>query len=225
MPMTETIMFVDDEENILHALRRVFRKENYEVVTCLSAEQALEVLQTKDVQVLISDQLMPGMKGTELLKVVKEKYPMTIRIIFSGHSDMEDIIKALEEGEIYCFLKKPGELTSLVEIVNRAIEQSRLIRKVHEMLEQLQQKSSDARNYSFKTTHGNGVIRVELNGNLHILSPEQVSRICGVLMNCADDSPDLGIIGGVLGRQNGRITLLADLKSGFQLAFEMPTER
>lgn len=223
--MTETIMFVDDEENILNALRRVFRRESYEVITCLSAEQALEVLETRDVQVLISDQLMPGMKGTELLKVVKEKYPSTIRIIFSGHSDMEDIIRALKDGEIYCFLKKPGELTSLVEIVNRAVEQSRLIKKVREMLKQLQSRSQDAKNYSFKTSHENGMIRVELNGNLHILSSEQVSKICSVLINCTDDSSELGIIGGVLARQNGRLTLLADLKSGFQLAFEMPIEK
>ena len=223
--MTESIMFVDDEENILNALRRVFRKESYEVITCLSAEQALEVLETKDVQVLISDQLMPGMKGTELLKVVKEKYPATIRIIFSGHSDMEDIIRALKDGEIYCFLKKPGELTSLVEIVNRAVEQSRLIKKVQEMLKQLQSRSQDARNYSFTTSHGNGMIRVELNGNMHILSPEQVSKICSVLINCTEDCSGLDIIGGVLARQNGRLTLLADLKSGFQLAFEMPIEK
>jgi response regulator RpfG family c-di-GMP phosphodiesterase len=223
--MDATIMFVDDEENILNALRRVFRKERYEVLTCLSAEDALEILKSKPVQVLISDQLMPGMKGTELLKVVKEKYPSTIRIIFSGHSEMEDIIRAMKEGEIYYFLKKPGELTALVDIVNRAVDQSRLIGKVQQMLVQLQAQNQDASRYSFKTSHGNGVIRVELNGNMHILSAEQVSRICRVLLNSADDNEDLDIIGGMLARQNGRITLLADLKSGFQLAFEMPIEK
>ena len=97
--MSEAIMFVDDEENILHSLRRVFKRQNYEVLTCLSGEEALQVLEQKEVQVMITDQVMPGLKGTELLKIVKEKYPLMIRIILSGHSDMEDIIRAINEGE------------------------------------------------------------------------------------------------------------------------------
>ena len=65
--MSEAIMFVDDEENILHSLRRVFKRQNYEVLTCLSGEEALQVLEQKEVQVMITDQVMPGLKGTELL--------------------------------------------------------------------------------------------------------------------------------------------------------------
>lgn len=223
--MSEAIMFVDDEENILNSLRRVFRKEPYELLTCLSAEQALEMLESKQVQVLISDQLMPGMKGTELLKVVKEKYPSTIRIILSGHSEMEDIVRAINEGEVYCFLKKPEDLTDLVTVVSRAMEQSRLIQKVREMLIRLQGRSQTAKNYNFNASHGNGVIRVELNGEMHILSPEQVSKICGVLLNNQGEAAELDIIGGVLAQQQGKFTLVADLKSGFKLSFEMPIEK
>jgi response regulator RpfG family c-di-GMP phosphodiesterase len=223
--MSEAIMFVDDEENILNSLRRVFRKEPYELLACLSAEQALEMLESKQVQVLISDQLMPGMKGTELLKVVKEIYPSTIRIILSGHSEMEDIVRAINEGEVYCFLKKPEDLTDLVTVVSRAMEQSRLIQKVREMLIRLQGQSQTAKNYNFNTSHGNGVIRVELNGDMHILSPEQVSKICSVLLNSPDEAAELDIIGGVLARQYGKFTLVADLKSGFKLSFEMPIEK
>jgi response regulator RpfG family c-di-GMP phosphodiesterase len=223
--MTETIMFVDDEENILNSLRRVFRKEPYEVLTCLSAEDALKVLETKEVQVLITDQLMPGMKGTELLQIVKNKYPLMIRIILSGHSDMDDIIRAVNEGEIYRFLKKPDDLTELVQIVERALEQSRVVKKVQEVLHLLQQRSNQTPKYQMRTSYSSGFIKVELNGEMHILSQEQVVSIMNNILENSIASMDLDIIGGVLSRQAGKMTLYADLKSGFQLLLEMPIEK
>lgn len=223
--MPEVIMFVDDEENILNSLRRVFRREPYEVITCLSAEDALKIMETKEVQVLITDQLMPGMKGTELLEVVKHKYPLVIRIILSGHSDMEDIIRAINEGEIYRFLKKPDDLTDLVNIVARAVEQSRVVKKVHEVINLLQQQKSQGQDkYRFSTSYSSGFIKVELNGGAHLMSQAQIVGILNQLLMNSLSGLDLDIIGGVLTRQHGRMTLVADLKSGFQLLLEMPIE-
>jgi len=223
--MTEAIMFVDDEENILHSLRRVFRKENYEVITCVSAEEALKVLETKPVQVLITDQLMPGMKGTELLKIVKEKYPLTIRMLLSGHSDMEDLIRAINEGEVYRFLKKPEDLTNLIQVVGRALEQSRLLQKVHAVFEMLQQKNQEGVSYHFKSSYASGLIKVEVNSDLHVLTQEQVINILNSLIDHAAENLGLDIIGGILTRERGRMILCADLKSGFQLVFELPIEQ
>jgi len=218
-------MFVDDEENILNSLRRIFRKEPYEVLTCLSAEEALKVLETREVQVLITDQLMPGMKGTELLKIVKQKYPLMIRIILSGHSDMENIIRAINEGEIYRFLKKPEDLTDLLQIVERALEQSRVVKKVQETILMLQQQAEGERKYQLNTSYSSGFIKVELNGERHLLSQEQVVGIMNMLLSNSVGNLGLEIIGGVLTRERGRMTLYADLKSGFQLLLEMPIEK
>lgn len=223
--MPEAIMFVDDEENILNSLRRIFRKEPYEVLTCLSAEEALKVLETREVQVLITDQLMPGMKGTELLKIVKQKYPLMIRIILSGHSDMENIIRAINEGEIYRFLKKPEDLTDLLQIVERALEQSRVVKKVQETILMLQQQAEGERKYQLNTSYSSGFIKVELNGERHLLSQEQVVGIMNMLLSNSVGNLGLEIIGGVLTRERGRMTLYADLKSGFQLLLEMPIEK
>jgi response regulator RpfG family c-di-GMP phosphodiesterase len=220
----ETIMFVDDEVNVLNSLRRLFRKEGYEILTCTSGEEALKLLEDKDVQVLIADQRMPHMTGTELLKIVKDRYPLIIRIILSGYSDIEDIIEAINEGEIYRFLRKPNDLTDLRQIVEHALEQSRLLRKVHDLGKALQDQVETA-SYHFKTSYTGGMVKVELNGENHLISQERVVGILKSMLDQAIKEMDLDIIGGILVRQKGRMTLYADLGSGFQLAFELPIEQ
>ncbi len=220
----ETIMFVDDEVNVLHSLQRLFRKEGYEILTCVSGEEALKILEEKDVQVLIADQRMPGMKGTELLKIVKARYPLIIRIILSGFSDVEDIIEAINEGEIYRFLRKPNDLTDLRQIVQRALDQSRVLRKVHDLSEILQDREKTA-SYKFKTSYAGGMVKVDLNGEDCVISQEQVVGVLKSLLDQTVKDLQLDIIGGILVRQKGRMTLYADIGGGFQLAFELPIEQ
>ena len=128
------------------------------------------------------------------------------------------------KASIYRFLKKPEDLTDLVSIVDRAIEQRRMLRKVREVFDLLQQKSSEDGSFGFKTSYGNGMVKVELNDGKHALSQEQVVGILEHVVNQAVSHLDMDMIGGVLARQKGRLTLVADLKSGFQLAFELPIE-
>jgi len=222
--MADAIMFVDDEENILNSLRRVFRREPYEVITCPSAEEALKVLESREVKVLITDQLMPGMKGTELLRVVKQKYPLTIRIVLSGHSDMLDIISAINEGEIYRFLKKPDDLTDLVGTVARAMEQSHAVRQIAELVTLYEQKTEHGKKYHLHTCYSSGFLKVELNSE-NILDQKQVLGILNHIISDNDQGHSLDIAGGVIVNQKGRMTLYADLKSGFQLVLEMPIEK
>src|SRR5690606_8688793 len=83
-----TLLLVDDEDNILHALKRLLRKEPYQVLTCTSAKQAFELLALHAVQVIVSDQRMPQMNGTEFLSQVKPMYPDTVRLVLSGYTDL-----------------------------------------------------------------------------------------------------------------------------------------
>ncbi|HXH03405.1 MAG TPA: EAL domain-containing protein [Candidatus Competibacteraceae bacterium] len=104
-----TVLLVDDEENILRALQRVLRRDGYRILTATNADEGFEILARHDVQVIISDQRMPGINGTEFLSRVKDMYPETMRIVLSGYTDLHSVTEAINRGEIYKFLTKPWE--------------------------------------------------------------------------------------------------------------------
>jgi diguanylate cyclase (GGDEF)-like protein len=102
-----TLLLVDDEENVLRALSRALRRDGYEILTATNAQDAFELLARNDVQVIISDQRMPGVSGTEFLSRVKEMYPQTVRMVLSGYTDLTAVTEAINRGAIYKFLTKP----------------------------------------------------------------------------------------------------------------------
>jgi len=103
------LLLVDDEANVLSALKRLLRRDGYKILTAASAEEGLELLARHKVGVLLSDQRMPGMNGTELLSRVKVMYPNIIRMILSGYTDVNSITESINRGEVYKFLTKPWE--------------------------------------------------------------------------------------------------------------------
>jgi YesN/AraC family two-component response regulator len=121
------ILLVDDEQNILKALRRLFREEHVNILTASSASEALEIFKQQSIQLIISDNLMPGMTGVELINKVREISPDTIRIILSGHSDIEAILNAVNQGEAYRFILKPWNDIDLRLTINIALAQYKLI--------------------------------------------------------------------------------------------------
>ena len=104
-----TLLLVDDEENIVAALRRLLRAEGWLVLSATSAEQALQLMARHEVDVILSDQRMPGMTGVELLRRAKQVYPETIRLVLSGYTELQSITDAINEGAIYKFLAKPWD--------------------------------------------------------------------------------------------------------------------
>ena len=104
-----TLLLVDDEENIVAALRRLLRAEGWLLLSATSAEQALQLLARHEVDVILSDQRMPGMTGVELLRRVRQLYPETIRLVLSGYTELQSITDAINEGAIYKFLAKPWD--------------------------------------------------------------------------------------------------------------------
>jgi signal transduction histidine kinase len=120
--MPQTILLVDDEPQILRSLSRVLEENNYELLTASSGVEALEVLKNKAVQVIISDQRMPNMTGSEFLAQVKKTYPKTIRILLSGYADFEAVKEAINEGNIYKYLTKPWQNDTLLNIVEEAFQ-------------------------------------------------------------------------------------------------------
>ena len=122
-----TVLCVDDEQNILSTLKRILRKEGYQLLTASGGEEGLEVLRENEIQLVMSDQRMPGMSGTEFLARVREQYPDTIRIILTGYTDVDSITESINKGHIYKFFLKPWNDQSLRMEIRQALDQYDLI--------------------------------------------------------------------------------------------------
>lgn len=120
-----TILLVDDEPNVLSALRRALRSERYQVLTSLCATQALETMACQPVDLVVSDQRMPGMTGIDFLRRVKSLYPNTVRIVLSGYTDLRTVTDAVNEGAVYKFLTKPWDDGELRHVLAAALEGKR----------------------------------------------------------------------------------------------------
>jgi FixJ family two-component response regulator len=115
-----TLLLVDDEDGILSSLKRLLRREAYQVLTANGGQAGLDELARNRVDVIVSDQRMPGMSGVEFLRRAKELYPDTVRMVLSGYSDLQSITDAINEGAIYKFLSKPWD----DDILKAEIEQA-----------------------------------------------------------------------------------------------------
>ncbi|MFH7319845.1 EAL domain-containing protein [Desulfurivibrio sp. D14AmB] len=115
-----TLLIVDDEPHVLSALQRLFSDEGYRVLAAADAAEGLRLLAENRVQVIISDQRMPGMSGIEFLSRVKDIYPDTVRMILSGYADLETVVEAVNEGALYKFLAKPWKNKLLLAHVEDA---------------------------------------------------------------------------------------------------------
>ena len=127
--MKHKILIVDDETAIQEALKMVFLREAYEVFVAGSAREALAIMSHEPMDVVISDEKMPGMSGSELIAIVHKKYPDTIRIILTGHAGFESAIRAIYEGEVYRFITKPCNSTDLAITVHKAIQHKELLKE------------------------------------------------------------------------------------------------
>ncbi|WP_420597987.1 response regulator [Neptuniibacter sp.] len=115
------VLFIDDEKGVVKSLTRLMRREGISSFSCLSAEQALNWLQTNTVSLIVSDYLMTGMSGTELLAKVEARWPDTGRIILSGHADFDTVLKAVHTGVVHKFLAKPWENQELLEHIKTSL--------------------------------------------------------------------------------------------------------
>jgi diguanylate cyclase (GGDEF)-like protein len=122
-PVTEqTLLLVDDEPNILNALKRLLRRDGYRIFTAGSGSEALELLASHRIQVIVSDHRMPGMSGVEFLSRARDLYPHTRRIILSGYSDIGTLTDAINRGAVWKFISKPWEDESLKSEIKHAFE-------------------------------------------------------------------------------------------------------
>ena len=121
-----TILFVDDEPNILKALKRAMYKMKLNMLFAESGAEALEILKENTVHVVVSDMKMPNMSGAQLLEQVAELYPDTFRIVLTGHSDFDTTIQAVNQGKIHRFMQKPWDNRELADSISEGFERVKL---------------------------------------------------------------------------------------------------
>jgi signal transduction histidine kinase len=132
-----TLLIVDDEPDVLDSLRHQFHR-SYRVITCLSGSQAIEILKADDVELILSDQRMPGMSGDQFLREARQLKPEAIRMLFTGYADMQAVINAVNEGQIYRYILKPWNTVELEGIIRQGIEQFDLLAERRKLITQLQ---------------------------------------------------------------------------------------
>ncbi len=104
-----TLLLVDDEENVINSLKRLFRDNRLQIFTALEGTAALEVLEHHEIDIVISDMRMPRMSGAQLLATIAERWPNTGRILLTGFSDMESTMSAVNDGKIHNYISKPWD--------------------------------------------------------------------------------------------------------------------
>jgi two-component system probable response regulator PhcQ len=117
-----TVLVVDDDADILRALTHQLGSAGYTVLTADSGEAGLEVLRKNAVHLVISDQNMPGMSGIEFLKVVRNRHPYVVRMMLTADENPETVVRSINEGEVYRFIRKPWDKASLQMMVHFAFD-------------------------------------------------------------------------------------------------------
>lgn len=137
-----TILIVDDDEQNLQSFKSAFRRKA-NILTSVNAHDALKMLDTNDVHILITDQRMPGIKGNELIAVVKERYPNIRRLIVTAYADVEAIVNAVNEGGLMGYIAKPwneDHVWSMIMIAFRSYTKERAVKEYISQLEETNSK-------------------------------------------------------------------------------------
>jgi putative nucleotidyltransferase with HDIG domain len=126
MRHAHTVLFVDDEVNILKALQRLLRSEHMNVLCASRAQEALELLDKQQCQVVVTDQRMPEMSGVDLLSQVRQRFPDIVRMMLTGYTEMDVAVDAINRGEIYRLITKPWNDDELRATIRQAFDHSDL---------------------------------------------------------------------------------------------------
>jgi two-component system probable response regulator PhcQ len=176
--MKPTVLIVDDDENTLYGLVRALNKQPYQLLTAKSGDEAMWILKTREVDVIVADEVMPGMSGGELLAWAAENVPDTIRIMLTGNATTSIAIRAINEGRVYHFFTKPCDDVQLAITIRKAIEHRELVTENHRLLAMNRQQFDELQEFSKKLRLLARVVAKDLRTPL-----EKVTHSCSTLTN------------------------------------------
>jgi two-component system probable response regulator PhcQ len=178
--MAATVLIVDDDPNLLDSIRRTLKHEPYAVLTSQSGEEALHMLESMTVDVIISDNEMPGMSGTVFLKCVCERHPTITRFMLTGKATLDSAIDAINNGGISRLLLKPCNPIDLIMSIRQGLQQRKLMEAAYQLLQKNTRQSALLKrletlypNITKVERDSDGAIRIEdFHGNLDQLLDE-----------------------------------------------------
>ncbi|ADH84997.1 HD domain-containing phosphohydrolase [Desulfurivibrio alkaliphilus] len=143
------VLFVDDEDNILRALRRLFQEEKFEVVTATSGEEALEIISRRDdCAVIVSDQRMPGLSGVETLARVRKQAPLILRLLLTGYADIEAAMDSINRGGVFRYITKPWQDEELLQTVRHAHQHHHLVKENLRLSELVKKQNEELKRWN-----------------------------------------------------------------------------
>lgn len=219
MPI-RTVLFVDDERITLTALQRLIRDEPYRARFAASGSQALQVMETEPIDVVVTDLVMPDMDGLTLLDWVQAEYPQAIRVIMSAMSDTDSLLEAINRGSVYRYIVKPwnGEdlkitVRQAVEFFNIQEECNRLMQELasanHLLRARIQQRTDQLMDLYNQAEIGKYASHIVHNLNSPLQAIFGALELCKMAVN--QDPPDTAEVLGLLGRIDQRAGHLAQI--------------
>ena len=210
------VLIVDDEPQVVNALRRLLRRADYEVQCAHSGPEALQQLQGFAADVVLSDFRMPGMTGAELFREVKRTHPLSLRLIISGYADFGAVVASLNEGEICRFITKPWDDAELLGYLAQMLTQRETLRQLFKPFE------TPRPGMRADAAYREGGLRVNVSLSEQPFQKAQavqlIERVAGLI---ADDS--LGVVGGLLERHGGQLSFVAEVGGAQRLQLDLPT--
>jgi two-component system probable response regulator PhcQ len=169
------VLIVDDEENVRNAMRRSLRKEGYELHFAEGPAEALEIMAELPIDLVLSDHMMPQMTGMEFLTLVHDRYPEAMRLMLTGHADMDTAIRAINQGEIFRFLTKPWDDVELKVTLFMAFGRQDLERENRRLLATVRRQQRFLAN--LETEHpGIGQVARDSDGAI-LLSADELQQL------------------------------------------------
>lgn len=209
------VLVVDDEPQVAHALRRLLKREGFDVQVAFNGAEALERLKEFTPDIVLSDFRMPGMTGGELLQQVKRSHPLALRLIISGYADFKSVVASVNEGEICRFISKPWDDAELVTYLKG------LLRHRETMAQLYAPFRAAPRGVSAEVSPSDAALVLKVQVADPAFPADQalalIERFAGLL---ADDS--LKVVGGLLERYGGRLSFVAEVGGPQRLRLELP---
>ncbi|GAA5504993.1 response regulator [Novipirellula caenicola] len=143
MTKSHSILIVDDEPDVLFSLTGLLRRD-FTVYTATSGSEALQIMEEHPVHVIMTDQRMPSMTGSELMQKVRNTHPEAVRIIFTGYADTRAVVDAINQGELYRYITKPWDPDDLLDMLKEAAERYDVIDAQVELMHRLSSYFDDA---------------------------------------------------------------------------------
>jgi DNA-binding NtrC family response regulator len=166
-----TLLLVDDEPAILKALQRLVRDEGYRVITALDGEEALRLVASESVDVVLSDMDMPGMSGLDLMVRLRRNHPAAVRLLLTGRGTLAAAVGAINDGEVYRFMTKPWDIDELREVLRQAASRAMKNRSNAQMSEGAGERT--ARLAALERAHP-GITSVVLTRGVYRIDPARL---------------------------------------------------